>query len=110
VDIIKVKITHDEYSRKWDNIRIKFKNNSNKTITVIQFLWFDLKDAFGETILDPAQDGGNSDNVVKPNQTTEVEFETYEDQVVSAKVYVNKIMYSDGTKWVNEIKNTTPNK
>ena len=102
VEIIKVSITHNEYSTKWDNIKVTFKNNSNKTIKAIRFRWYDIKNSFDEQ-LDIHYGGGDMEENVGPNQKTSGEWETYEDRITSAKAYVSKIIYTDGTTWDNNI-------
>jgi hypothetical protein len=101
VEIIKVSITHDEYSSKWDNVRVSFKNNTGKSVKAIRFMWYDVKNAFGEE-LNPTYDGGNFTEVVKNGGQTYGTWETYEDQMESVKVYVSKIVFTDGTEWNNE--------
>jgi hypothetical protein len=101
VDIVNVKITHDEYSTKWDNVRVTFKNNTGKTIKAIRFMWYDVKNAFGEE-LNPTYDGGDFTDIVKDGKQTHGTWETYEDQMESVKVYVSKIVFTDGTEWNND--------
>jgi len=101
IEITSVKIVHDEYSPKWDKIQIKFKNNNNKTVKAIQFIWYDVKNVFDEPV-SPTYTGGNMEEIIKPGGKTYGEWDTYSDDIVTAKVYVQKIMFTDGTKWVNE--------
>jgi hypothetical protein len=101
VEITNVSITHDEYSSKWDNIRVSFKNSTGKTIKAIRFMWYDVKNAFGEE-LNPTYDGGNFTEIVKNGKQTYGTWETYEDQMESVKVYVSKIVFTDGTEWNNK--------
>jgi len=101
VDITKVTITHDEYSPKWDNVKINFKNNTGKTIKAIRFKWYDVKNAFGEEI-NPTYTGGNMTEIISNGRQTYGVWETYEDQIESVKVYISKIVFTDGTTWDNE--------
>jgi hypothetical protein len=101
IEIINVKITHNEYNTRYDNITVNFKNNNDKTISAIQFIWYDVKNAFDEPV-DPTYDGGTMEKIIKPGVKTSGEWETYNDDIVSAKVYVEKIMFTDGTKWENK--------
>ncbi len=101
VEITKVRITHDEYSPRWDNIKVNFKNNTGKTIKAIRFRWYDAKNAFGEE-LNLTYGGGNITETIRPGVQTHGTWETYEDQMESVKAYVSKIVFTDGTEWDNK--------
>lgn len=102
IQITKVTITHNQYSSQWDNIKISYKNNSKKTVKAIEFRWYDVKDVFDEEV-SPTYNGGWTEETILPNKLYHGEWETYENKIASAKVYVQKIMYTDGTKWENKV-------
>ena len=92
----------NEYS-DYDCIKFSYKNNSGKDIEAISFVWFDLKDIFGEPI-QPTYESGYDEDGLKNGRTGYGKWDILEKKVKSGKVYVGRIMFTDGTKWENEIK------
>ncbi|KIO75248.1 hypothetical protein TH53_21800 [Pedobacter lusitanus] len=102
IKIIKATLVKKEYSNFRD-IRISYKNVSNKPISAIRFMWKGI-DAFGEPAdMGGAYDGfggGFTDDVLRPGKS-----ETREWSILSRDgkkvqlAWPTEIAFTDGTKW-----------
>jgi hypothetical protein len=103
VEILNVKFVNDNDYSDYKNIKITYKNNTGKNISAISFKWYDLKDVFDEDVESTLSKGGYDSDGLKKGRTTSGTWELKETKVKSGKVYVDKIMFDDGSKWLNDI-------
>lgn len=99
IDVLGVKFINDNDYSDYKNIKITYKNSTGKDISAISFRWYDLKDVFDEDVEAILSKGGYDDEGLRNGKTTSGTWELKEPKVKSGKVYVDKIMFSDGTKW-----------
>lgn len=104
IDILDIKFVNDNDYSDYKNIKIAYKNNTGKDIDAILFRWYDLKDIFDEDVDATLSKAGYDDDGLKKGRTTTSTWELNEPKVKSGKAYIEKIMFSDGTKWENEVK------
>jgi hypothetical protein len=104
IDVLGVKFINDNDYSDYKNIKITYKNSTGKDISAISFRWYDLKDVFDEDVEAILSKGGYDDEGLRNGKTTSGTWELKEPKVKSGKVYVDKIMFSDGTKWENDVK------
>jgi hypothetical protein len=103
IKVLSAKFVSKEYSN-YKDIRLTFKNTSNKRIEAIRFAWYGTT-AFG----DPADmgvsvmegfGGGFTDRPINPGK---IDGATWDILSRNGKTVVlawpNEIMFSDGTKW-----------
>lgn len=103
VEVLKAELVNMEYSNH-RNIRLKYKNVSDKTITGIKFEWYG-KNAFGDpadmgNIMSPGRGGGFTDETLRPGRTGYGTWEilsTDAKTITAARAY--EVAFSDGTKW-----------
>lgn len=107
VRIVSIRLFKNEYSN-FKNIRLTFKNTSEKNIQAIKFQWY-TENALNEpsnlrSFYQRGESGGLYMDVLKPDKTSTIIFEEFSSdakRVVSVRAY--EVFFSDGTKW--QIKN-----
>lgn len=101
--ILKSQIVEIDYSNK-KNIRLIYKNVSNKKITAIRFEWYG-ENAFNEpaemgSYTSPGEGGGFTEQLLAPGKTNDSEWDIYSKdakKVITARAY--EVAFSDGTSW-----------
>jgi hypothetical protein len=103
VKVISAKLIEEEYSN-YKNIKIVYKNVSNKKIQAIRFDWYG-ENAFNEPadMGNPLTEGvgsGFTDDILRPGKSTTGVWNIYSKdgkKVLSARPY--EVAFTDGTKW-----------
>lgn len=103
VKVLSAKLVQEEYS-KYKNVRLSWKNVSDKKISAIRFRWYGLN-AFNEpadmgSVVQKGYGGGFSDDAVRPGGTDSGTWEIYSQdakKIVIAWPY--EVAFDDGTKW-----------
>lgn len=97
VKVLTAKFVKREYSNYRD-VRLTYKNVSNKTIEAIRFEWYG-ENAFGE-LADKERGQGFTEEKLKPNKTSSGVWKALSKDgknIILAKAY--EVVFSDGTKW-----------
>lgn len=103
VQILSARFTQEEYSN-YKNVRLSYKNVSQKIIKAIRFRWHGLND-FGDNAdmsngFNDGTGGGFTDDRLKPGRT---DYGTWDilsrdgDKIDAAWAY--EVVFTDGTKW-----------
>lgn len=103
VKVISSRFIEEEYSN-YRNIKLVFKNVSNKTIQAIRFEWYG-ENSFNEpaemgNVLDDGTGGGFTDQILKPGRTDSGIWNIYSKdgkKILAARAY--QVAFSDGTSW-----------
>ncbi|MCD0471291.1 hypothetical protein [Flavobacterium sp. JAS] len=103
VKIISAKLSKTQYSDHKD-IKLLYKNVSNKNIKAIRFEWYCEngfeKPASGRSFFIKGKAEGYTDDLLKPHQSRSQiweDFSTDANTIISARAYY--VVFSDGTKW-----------
>ncbi len=108
IKITSSKLTKSEYS-SYKDIHISYSNKGQKDIEGIKFKWY------GETVFNEPADmgsfsnlgfgGGFTEDVLKAGESDYATFEIHSRNAKKIiKVWVNEIVFSDGTKWESKSK------
>jgi len=105
VKILSARPVQKEYSN-YKDIRLSYKNVSNKTITAIRFKWHGLN-AFNEPadmgIMSDGFGGGFSDDRLRPGKTDYGVWSILSrDLKKVTKAWVTEVVFEDGTKWESD--------
>ena len=100
IEVISVLIVDDNsHSLGWKNIRVKYRNSSNKVVTAIRFSFYDIKNVFNEPWSSTLHSGGYDDEVLLPGKSRTSNWELADEKPKSGKAYVTKVMFNDGSSW-----------
>lgn len=90
-----------EWDGNWKSIKFNYTNNTGKDIEAISFGWYDLKNVFDENV-NPTYDGGYDDEGLRNGRTGSGTWDINSKGVKKGKVYVEKIVFKDGSMWKNQ--------
>lgn len=103
VKVLSYKFVEEEYSNH-KNIKLVYKNVSQKTIQAIRFEWYG-ENSFNEPadmggVFDNGSGGGFTDDILKPGRTESGIWNIYSKdgkRILAARAY--EVAFTDGTTW-----------
>lgn len=102
--VTKAEMVDIEYSNK-KNVRLNFKNISNKKVLGIKFEWFGLNifnepADMGSSLLNKGEGGGFTEEVILPNKTSSGTWDVFSSngkKIIMARAY--EVVFENGEIW-----------